>query len=145
MPSTSMIEAADVFSRKRTLLVAVATIAFLAIHLVGRAFHYASLSGGIDWWAINAIALLAILATGGGILSPRQIRILVNDDVARLHRRRAIAAGFWTAMLLSMVLYLWPGFREYGARDVLFLVVTVSLGAALLGFALLEWRAHRDG
>ena len=144
MSTLSPVEVADRYSRKRAAFVVLATLVFLLIHGIGRPFYYAASRHGIDWWAINAAALLAVLATGGGLLNPRRIRELVNDEVARLHHRQAAVIGFWVAMALSLALYLWPGFQERAARDALFLVVTAGVGAALLAFAYFELRAHRD-
>jgi hypothetical protein len=145
MSSNSPVEIADQYSRKRAGLVAVAAVAFLVIHGIMRPFFYTTDHRSIDWWAINAVALLAALATGGGVLNRRQIRELVNDEVARKNYRQAVVAGFWVAMMLAMALYLWPGFRHFTARDASYLVVTASLGVALLAFAFFEYRAHRDG
>ena len=149
MSSPSPVELADRVSRRRAILVAVAAIMFLGIHLALRPFFYARFQpradACIDWWAVNAGVLLAALATGGGILNRRAIRELVNDEVSRSHYRTAVHAGFWTAMGGGMALYLVPAFDGLGAHDVLYLLVTCALGLALLTFAALELRAHRDG
>ena len=75
----------------------------------------------------------------------RAIRALINDEVSKNNYRQAVVAAFWVAMGLAMALYLWPGGETRSARDAVYLVVTPSLGVALLAFSYLEFRAHRDG
>jgi hypothetical protein len=148
MSSKTPVEIADQFSRKRAAVVAVAALAFLAVQAVGRPFfidgpetaHHLS----IVYWAINAVALLLCLATGGGLLNTAQIRALVNDDVARSNYKTAVVAGYWVAMTVAMSLYVVPSFRSLTAREAVYVVVTSSIVVALLTFSYLEYRAHRD-
>ena len=142
-PRTS-VDIADRVSRKRAVVVAVAALAFVAIHIGLRPFFYVGGGGSIDWWAVNAILLLAGLATGGGLLNARSIRALVNDDVSRDHYKTAVIIGYWLAMVVAMGLYLWPGLRGATAREAVFIIVTPSVALALLAFSFLELRAHRD-
>ena len=141
---SSTIELADRSSRRRAILFVAATLIFLAIHAIGRPFQYAVAESGIDWWAANAIVLLIALATGGGLLNRRQIRELVNDEVARQNYRHSIVAGFWATMVLAFVLYMLPGFRERSLREAVFVLVTAAIGVSMFTFAALELRAHRD-
>src|SRR5262245_39118019 len=86
MPSPSPVELADQVSRKRAVLVAAAAIVFL-----GHAVLRPLLGGGFDvghhlrtdLWAVNAVLLLLLLATGGFLFSSRKVRALVNDEVSR--------------------------------------------------------------
>jgi len=147
MSSKSPVEIADQVSRKRAFLVAAAAVVFLS-HVVARPF----LAGGLDTahhartdlWAINAVLLLAILATGGFLLNSRKVRVLLNDEVARSNYRTAVVAGFWVAMTASMGLFVVPAFQGLVAREAVYIIVSSSLVAALLTFSLLEYRAHRD-
>jgi hypothetical protein len=148
----STVEIADRYSRKRPALVAAAALAFLAIHVLLRPLFYAhgadaAIGGrsGIDWWAINVVALLAALATGGGLAHSRQIRVLLNDEVSRSHYKTSVAAGYWVAMVTAVALYLLPHFAGFNAREAVFLIVTPSVIVPLLTFAYLEFRANRDG
>ena len=144
MQSSTPVEIADQYSRKRTAIMAAAALAFLGIHGAMRPFFYASQPRTIDWWAITAAVLLGVLATGGGLLNPARIRALVNDDVSRENGRTAVGAGYWVAMAAAMGLYLVPGAERFTAREAVYVVVTASLGVALLAFSYLEHRAHRD-
>ena len=97
----------------------------------------------IDVWAINAMVLLLLLATGGGLVNRRKIQALVNDEVSRANYRTAVIAGYWVAMTAAMGLYLVPRFRTFSAQEAVYVIVTASIGVALLTFAWLEYRANR--
>jgi hypothetical protein len=147
MKSESPVEIADQFSRKRVTLVTVATLVFLGVQLIAGPFWgatrgtpYISQIG----WAINAFVLLLMLAMGSGVLRNRRLRALVDDEVSRHNRVMGIVAGFWVAMATAMGLYVTTTVRDFTAREALYLVVTPSVGVALLTFCFLEWRAHRD-
>lgn len=141
------VEIADRMSRKRSVIVAVAAGAFLAVQLIARPFFVdgpeAARHTQISFWAINAVALLLALATGGGLLNRRQLRDLVNDEIARAHRQTAMVAGFWVAMAAAMLLFALHGFHPFTGREVAYITVTSSLLAALFVFSYLEFRAHR--
>jgi len=128
-------------------MVAVATLVFLGVQLIAGPFWGAR--RGTPYiaqigWAINAVALLLMLAIGSGLLRNRRIRSLVDDEVSRHNRVMGIVVGYWVAMTAAMGLYLATAFRDLTAREALYLVVTPSVGVALLTFCYLEWRAHRD-
>ena len=147
MQSKSPVEIADQFSRKRVTLVAVATLVFLGVQLIAGPFWGAS--RGTPYisqigWVVNAVALLLMLAIGSGLLRNRRIRSLVDDEVSRHNRVMGIVAGYWVAMATAMGLYAATTVEHFTAREALYLVVTPSVGVALLTFCYLEWRAHRD-
>jgi hypothetical protein len=148
MQSKTPVEIADQYSRKRAAGVAAAAIVFLAIQVLARPFFIAGSETAhhvqIDLWAVTAVVLLLLLATGGGLLNSRQIRSLVNDDVAHANYRTAVLAGYWVAMTTALGLYVFPRFASLTVREGVYLVVTPSIVVALLAFAYLESRAHRD-
>ncbi|MEZ4586717.1 MAG: hypothetical protein R2909_09985 [Gemmatimonadales bacterium] len=140
------IETADRYSRRRITIALLAVVAFLGVQLIATpAVFRDSSPTRIDWWAINAVALLAVLATGGGVLNSRPVRSIVQDELARANLRAAIRTGYWVAMGLALVLYLGPWFRDLTMRQGVYLIVTGSVVVPLLAFALLELRAHADG
>ena len=148
MQSKTPVEIADRYSRRRAFGVAAAAIVFLAVQVISRPFFVA---GGntaqhakIDMWAVNAVVLLLLLATGGGLLNNGRIRALVNDEVSRSNYRTSVVAGFWVAMAAAMGLYLVPGLHSVTARETAYIVVSSSIVVALLTFSYLEYRAHRD-
>jgi hypothetical protein len=149
MQSKSPVEIADQFSRKRVTLVAVATLVFLGIQFIAGPFWGATRGTPYIYisqiaWTVNAVALLLMLAIGSGLLRNRRIRSLVDDEVSRHNRVMGIVAGYWVAMAIAMGLYVTTTVRDFTAREALYLVVTPSVGVALLTFCYLEWRAHRD-
>jgi ABC-type microcin C transport system permease subunit YejB len=148
MQSESTIEIADRMSRRRAIGVAIATLVFLLVQLVARPFFRMSASPPttrLDMWAMNAVVLLLLLATGGGLFNRTQLRVLVNDEVSRLHYRSSVVAGFWVAMTVAMVLYLLPAFAALTGREAVYFIVTAGVVVPLLTFSWLELRAHHDG
>lgn len=150
MQSKNTVEMADRMSRKRAILTAAATIIFLGVQLFLRPIFVhaeaATTNNRIDWWAVNAILLMALLVMRlqGGLFTSREVRALINDDVSRHHHRDGIVAGFWTAMTAAMGIYFVPAFRIFSSRETVYLIVTPGVGAALIRFCYLELRAHRD-
>ena len=144
----SPVEVADKVSRKRALAVAIAAGVFLLIQVVTRPVFNsepdtAHLSRLI-MWALNAAALLLLLYTGGGLMQKREIRALVNDEITRANSRSAVNVGYWIAMTIAMGLYALAGYRDLTAREAIYLIVTPSVGIALLAVSWLELRAPRD-
>lgn len=148
MQSPSSVEIADRVSRRRAIGVAVAALVFLGIQFITRPFFVSGPNSApttrIDMWAINAIVLLLLLATGGGLLNKRKIQALVNDEVSRLNYKTSVAAGYWLAMIAAMAVYLIPALGVHTAREAVYVIVTASIGVALLTFSFLERRAHSD-
>ena len=148
MQSKSTVDLADQISRKRAIAVALAAAVFLVIQIVTRPVfnsepETAHLSR-IIMWAVNAVALLLLLYTGGGLANKSEIRALVNDEVTRAHSKSAVGIGYWVAMIIAMGLYAFAGDNNLSAREAIYLIVTPSVGIALLTFSWLELRAHRD-
>ena len=149
MQSRTPVEIADIRSRKRAIIVAAAAATFI----VGQAFGgpvtggrpetAAHLTRGLVW-TVNVIVLLLCLATGGGILTDRGIRALVNDEVSRLNYKTSIVAGFWVAMTSALALYLIPALDRFTGREAVYIVVTASVTVTSLVFSFLELRANRD-
>lgn len=144
---TELVELADRYSRKRALLALIAVVAFVVSQVVAWPGVFVDSQPGArgDWWAVNAIILLAVVATGGGVLSRRRIRALVHDELSRSHLRTAVGLGYWVAMGLGLVLYLAPWFADLTSRQAIYLIVTGSVAVPLVTFAVLERRAHSDG
>jgi len=146
MTQPTPVEIADRKSRKRAGLLAIAALVFLA-HVIVRPLLEIPATGGtsVDFWAINAALLLAVLATGGGgLLNRSAIRSLMNDEVSRANQKTAVVAGYWAAMATAMGLLAWPGFQGLSARNAVYVIVSSGIVVALLAFSGLEYRAHRD-
>src|SRR3712207_6168822 len=101
MAQESSVETADRLTRRRARIMPVFAILFLtwqANYLAlptpsGRAVDQVKIAA----WLVWALALLALLATGGGRFRSKEVRALMNDESTREHRRSAYACGFWAA------------------------------------------------
>jgi hypothetical protein len=149
MQSKSQVEIADRMSRSRAVIVAIATVVFLAVQVITRPFfgsdpetaHYLVRR---TMWVANASLLLLFLATGGGLLNNRRIRALINDEVSRANYRTSAVVGFWVAMITALAIYVIPAGASLSAQETIYIVVTTTVGVSMLLFAFLEHRAHRD-
>jgi membrane protease YdiL (CAAX protease family) len=145
----SDVETADRLSRRRARALPVLAILFLsgqAIFALGpddpaRAVDQAKVAA----WLVWALALLFLLATGGGAFRSKRVRALMDDEATRAHRARAYAVGFWLAVGTSVGIYALTAFDRVMPREALHIVVTAAIAGALLTFGILEHRAHRDG
>ena len=150
MKPTSDVEIADRMSRRRAIVVGVAALAFIAFQFIDNPFFYVGDRGTVQavnrrvLWAAYTGVLLLGLATGGGLLGNQRIRALVDDEVSRSNYRTASTAGFWIAMGMAMLIYLYGGYSLYTGQEAIYLIVTPAVAAALLAFAFLELRALRS-
>jgi hypothetical protein len=95
-------------------------------------------------WFVWAIILLLFLATGGGFLRNRRVRSLMNDESTRDHRLRAMAFGFWIAVGCALFLYGLSFLSSMTVGEATRLIITSSIGFALLYFGWLEKKALRE-
>ena len=126
-------------------------MAAMAVVLLGHAWSVDDTTG-MDpvlhhgGWALSILAYLLLIALpawrGKGSLFEftRRIVRIMDDEVSMANRSRALQAGFWTAMLLGLVLYFVSLEWELGLRHTLRILVNVSLAVALLRYAWLELR-----
>ena len=146
MSDLTPVELADRYSRKRSIVIAAGTLAFVLIQATVRPVSSIGDVGASRvrtvMWAINAVVLLAVLATGGGLLNSRKVRALLNDELSRSHRSTAMAVGYWVAMFAALGLYVAPGSGTFSGRDAAYVIVTASVAISLLTFAYLEHRAQ---
>ncbi|HEU0098624.1 MAG TPA: hypothetical protein VFQ67_07595 [Allosphingosinicella sp.] len=147
--SESDFETADRLSRRRARQVPVLAILFLsgqAIFALGpddpaRAVDQVKVAA----WLVWALALLLLLATGGGLFRSKKVRALMDDEATRAHRAKAYAVGFWLAVGTAIGIYALTAFDRVMPREALHIVVTAAIAGALLTFGFLEHRAHRNG
>ncbi|HZF95315.1 MAG TPA: hypothetical protein VEZ20_10650 [Allosphingosinicella sp.] len=149
MAQISDVEMADRLSRRRSRMIPVLALLFIS----GQVLYFGNMTEPmrtvdtvrISAWLVWALALLLLLATGGGFFRKKSVRALMEDDVTVQNRSRAVAFGFWTAMLAAVTLYPFAMAQNVTAREAVHIIVTFGIGAALLRFAMLERRALRDG
>ena len=99
----------------------------------------------LSGWVVLVLAALAAMITGGSYFQGRKIRELMNDELSRANRSRALAGGFVVTILTAVVVFVASFFREISAPEAIHAIVTLGLAGALLRFASLELKAHRDG
>ena len=150
MDTTSDAAKAERLSRRRARALPV-----LAIIFISQQINYftgsGSGSGGrtvdhihISAWIVLAIVMLLALTTGGGWIYSRSVRALANDESTRAHRDDSFRIAFLAAMTSCILLYVVSLFEVLDGRDAVHLVMTVGIATALLRFAWLERRAHRE-
>ena len=91
-------------------------------------------------WLVWVVALLALLATGGGLMRGRNVRALLNDELTRANRLQAYVAGFWAAMVAAVGFYVIDLFDPVEAREAIHAIVSAAIAAALITFSVRERR-----
>ena len=140
--TASDIEKAERISRARSLIMAIAAIVLLIQAVLGVGDEANSMTPSLRHaiWGLMILLWLVILATGGWLRLRRNVRDLVNDEVALANRSAALRTGFWTAMALGLFLYfaslVWP----IQLRDGLRILTDLAIAAALIRYAWLELR-----
>jgi len=95
-------------------------------------------------WLCWVAVLLALLATGGALLRGKRMRALLNDETTRDHQLRAMAWGFWSAILVALAIYVLSFFSEVSGREGVRLVITFGIALALIRFGALEKKALKE-
>lgn len=96
-------------------------------------------------WLAMAIALVALLVTGGGWFRSPAVRALINDERSRENRARALNLGFFNAMATAFFIYFLTFWTPVTGREAIHVVMTVGIASALLAFAVRERRDLADG
>lgn len=140
--TASDIELAERHARTRSLIMAVMAVVLLILGLFGWRDDASSMSPMLrhSFWAITILFWLLILATGGWLKLSRDVRRLMNDEVALAHRAAALQTGFWTAMLLALAIYFASLNWTISLREGLRILTDVTIAAALIRYAWLELR-----
>jgi len=135
------IEKAERMSRGRAALMTLAAVV-LVLNIViqyGHAEYAAAGPRGGSW--IVLIGLWTFILWNGGGVQPRgRIRALLNDELSLQNRSRALALGFYAAILLALACYVANWRQPIAAGDALKIVSAGAISAALLRYAWLEWR-----
>jgi hypothetical protein len=146
---TTDYETAERLGRKRARLLPLFAILFLTQQAsyfsgpnvdTGRPVDHIRIAA----WLVMSIVLLLVFATGGGWFRSREVRALMNDEATQVHRNDAFRFGFFAAMIACVGLYVLDLFEPLGGRDVIHVVMSCGIGAALIRFGMLERRAYRD-
>jgi len=148
MTSRTDQEMAERLSKRRARMLPVLAIFFLMQQTAyfsqpdtGRVVDHFRVSA----WIAMSVVMLAGLTSGGFWLRPASVRALLDDEVTRAHRAKSMEAGFIAAMVAAIALYFVTLFEPVSGREAIHLLLSVGIACALLRFAMLERRAHRDG
>jgi len=116
-----------------------------AMHDIGAIGGYTN--GGFSFafeavWMI--VILLFLLFAGGGLVRTAATRAALYDESTIEHGRRALAFGFWGALLACGVSWVLSRKVAIGGPEVARAVVTYAVAMALLYFANLEMKALKE-
>ena len=141
----SDVEAADRISRRRSRLFLVQAVLFIAWQANFFMGFAAEPMRTVDTvkvsaWFVWVLALLLLLATGGGLLRRPDLRALLNDEFTRANRAKACIAGFWAAMASGILIYFIDLFEPVDAREAMHLLFSITIAVALITFAVRERR-----
>jgi hypothetical protein len=76
-------------------------------------------------------ALLMLLATGGGAFRAREVREILDDELARAHRAQAYQNAFWTLMALGLAAYVAAQFTVIDGRLLAHAIVSAGVLVAV--------------
>jgi hypothetical protein len=145
----SVAERADDLSSRRARMLPALAVIFLS----QQATFFSQMSGGqhvsaekakISAWLVLSVLLLFGLATKGFWLEPKEVRDLIDDENTRANRNEAMRWGFLFSMGSAIAVYVLTMFDVVTGREAVHIVLSFGIAAALLRWAVLEKRAHRD-
>lgn len=146
--ASSTHEAAELLGRRRTRFFAAQAVLFFSGQAVWitRAqdapfTRLVDRVGGLGW-LLWAAVLLALLARGSFLATPRAVREYLNDELWQAHRGSALAWGFWSAMVTSILCYALAMFTLVPVFNALHAIVSAGVGVALCRFVYLERRSE---
>jgi len=150
MLSKTDVERADRKSRARAILLSMLAVMFAASSILDACTHlffvdvqpWSEKSFARLIWVVLGVLVALNLLTGGCI--PRRMRQLMNDDVTKQNRSRALSFGFCAALLCALGIVVVPQTSNITAAGAAFVVASSALCVALASFALLELRATSD-
>ena len=140
-------EQADFLSRRRARMLPL----LAAIYLTQQASFFLAGDGDrtvdhikVGAWLLLSLVLLAALTTKGFWFSRREVREMIDDEGTRSHRGDALGWGFIVSTLTGIALYFVAMIEPVTPREVIHLIVSLGLGAAIIRFGMLEMRAIKD-
>ena len=146
MTDTSDVERAERIGRRRARMFAAQAALFLSWQALFLTTPLDAPMRDVDAvklgaWFVWVLALLVMLATGGGLLRHRRLRGLLNDEYTRANRNAAYATGFWAAAGTGIGLYVVDLFEPVSGREAVHTMLSVAIASALLIFAARERRS----
>lgn len=131
------VEQADRMSRQRAMLATIIGIAIFATMGV-HAFAFAPWMTFL-WMADLTLGFFMILYVS--FFLKREQGELVDDELSRSNRHRALAAGFWAGLAAVAIGFVSLQYEAFAPDGLLRVVASVMIGGALLRFGALERKA----
>lgn len=149
MTETTDVDRAERIGRRRARMFAAQAALFLAWQAMFFATPLEAPMRNVDALKISAwffwvLALLLMLATGGGLLRHRRLRGLLNDEFTRSNRNAAYGMGFWAAAGTGIGLFVVDLFEPVSGREAVHTILSVAIASALLTFAAREGRSSAE-
>jgi len=145
----SVAEKAEYLGKRRARMLPALAIIYITqqasyITLQQDAAHRAVNDAKISAWLALSIILLLALSAKWFWFERKEVRDLLDDENTRANRSDGMRFGFIFAMLTCIVIYFITMFEPVNGRDVVHIVMSDGLGAALIRWGWLERVAHRD-
>lgn len=96
-------------------------------------------------WLVWVLALLLLLGTGGGLMRNAAVRALLDDELTRANRSAALVCGFWAAAAAAILLYLVDLFEPVAGAVAIHIMLSATIGTALVAFGFGEMRGRAEG
>ena len=135
------IRLAEHTARARAIIMAIAALVLLLnlwLQFGDPAYVSANARGG-SWIVVIGIWLF-LLWNGGGLNRNPAVCAIINDELSLSNRSRAIAAGFYAAIVAGLAAYVAQWWYAISAGDALKIVTAIPMAVALARFSWLEWR-----
>lgn len=143
-------DAAEQIGRNRIRILATLLLLYALLQ-----FEFGSKLIDPDWqlsvfrpiaWMIYNVLILTFMSARLPMLKHSRPRLagLVNDELTRDFSEKAIAAGFWTMLVVGLSLWVYGLFNQLQLRMVAHLIVSIGVFSAGVRFTWLEWRAHKE-
>jgi hypothetical protein len=147
MTESGLAAQAERLSQRRARMLPVLAVFYFA----QQASYFASPPGDrtvdhfrIGAWVLMSTVLLAALVTGGFWRRKPELRAMLDDESTRAHRADALSTGFIVAMATGIILYVLDSVSPMTSREVIHLIDSFGIAAALVRFGFLERRALRN-
>ena len=101
-----------------------------------RTVDIVAISGYIAW----AAALLMLLATGGGMFRNKEVRAILDDELAEAQRAAAYRNGFWALMAVALAAVITSQVIDIAARVLSHVSLSAGVVVAVATLAYLRRR-----
>ena len=145
MNTETTAETAERLGRRRARLVPMLALVFLIQQIAFFANPPAEPAVDhvrIGAWVVMTAALVLFLNIGGGWFRSAAVRAMLDDELTRANRAGALRWGFTATMIAAIVVYVVQGVTQFTVREVIHLITSAGIVAALVRFGQLERRAH---